>query len=353
MRAAATSTKQTIHQDPQEPSHFSMIPHLAADTLNPYQLALYTHYKRVAGENGGVCLEGVRTTAKKTQMSIGKVTQTRDELSEKGWIRVKVPDIKNHPKATVIIKLVNRWEENRAYCESLRKDKRSQDEQPTDTTVHDTNTTVHHMNTSQEGSVHHMNERITINTKEETLPPNPRTSDHETPEPAESKAATERGGGDAADTGKGKSVKRQKERKSTTLKAEVRGKLFEVVCIGSFGKQYQNINGSKGFAAKIVQQIHEKSPSITPEQLEAGYRYFSGKFPDVLKDNDKRLKDTDKILHYVELAAVEKAAHPTYGDPDPNCDDCNGKGFWIDKSDQYNHKRVMCGCRVPEGMTNG
>lgn len=185
-------------------------------------------------------------------------------------------------------------------------------------------------------------------------PPTPTATDHETPEPVESKATLERGGEDAGDIQvKPVKARKPKERKLSPDKYAIRQKLFELVCLGSFGKSYQHINGSKGFAVKVAQQIHTKKPDITPEQLEAGYRYFAKKFPDVLKDNDKRLKDADKILHYTELAVEDAIAHPTYGPPDPNCPDCNGRGWWIEQVSEYVQERVICGCRRVEGVNNG
>lgn len=142
--------KQQIKSD--DPSYFAMIPHLATDTMNPYQLALYVHYKRVAGT--GTCFESVRTTAKNTQMSIGKVVSTRDELVKLGWITITMPETSNNPKETIVIEVLSKWKENRECYDN--KNQRSRDEQ----SVQVVNSGVHEVNTEPKPTVHEVNQRI-------------------------------------------------------------------------------------------------------------------------------------------------------------------------------------------------
>ncbi len=96
------------------------LPNLIDDLgLDPYQRALYVHYKRVCGANGGTCYESVRTTAAKTKMNGSKVSTTRRELNTLGLIvchKVKGSD-------NIHIKIVDIWEINFAfYSRSNRPD---------------------------------------------------------------------------------------------------------------------------------------------------------------------------------------------------------------------------------------
>lgn len=66
------------------------VPNIIDDLgLNPYERALYVHYKRVCGANGGQCTEGVRGTAERTKMSFSKVSNTRQALIDRGLIQMQ------------------------------------------------------------------------------------------------------------------------------------------------------------------------------------------------------------------------------------------------------------------------
>lgn len=56
--------------DKAPPPHRTQIPNIVDDLgLDPYERALYVHYKRVCGENqGAYCYEATKTTAQKTKM---------------------------------------------------------------------------------------------------------------------------------------------------------------------------------------------------------------------------------------------------------------------------------------------
>lgn len=97
------SDEQQILDDSDLRKYRTEIPNMADDDLDPFRYRLYAHYKRV-----GNCYESVRTTAKKTQMSVGQVVDTRNWLHDNGWITVEDQD--NHP--TLLIKVVDRWVEN-------------------------------------------------------------------------------------------------------------------------------------------------------------------------------------------------------------------------------------------------
>jgi len=95
--------KQRITDDSDLKRYRTEIPNMADDEMDPFQYRLYAHYKRV-----GTCTESVRTTAKKTRMSIGKVVETRDWLEQNGWITVK----EQADSPTLKIRVVDRWLEN-------------------------------------------------------------------------------------------------------------------------------------------------------------------------------------------------------------------------------------------------
>lgn len=65
--------------------YFFVLPNLYDDLdLDPHEYRLLGHYKRV-----GHCYEGVHTTARKTCMSTGKVSEARRSLADKGLIALR------------------------------------------------------------------------------------------------------------------------------------------------------------------------------------------------------------------------------------------------------------------------
>lgn len=147
-----SAKRDRIRDDGRENKYFHQMLNMADDELNPYQYRLLGHYKRVCGETGA-CWEGVRTTAEKCKMSVGKVSQTRRELEELGYIRTAVG--KNE---SITVTLIDRWVENvNRYAEcSYSEHECSSHEQG-----------VHTVN----ASVHVVKQRITI--EEEPLKNNP------------------------------------------------------------------------------------------------------------------------------------------------------------------------------------
>lgn len=70
-------------------NHFTSIPNMVDDMkLSPYAFRLYSHLKRVAGDLGA-CWQSTNTLAETCCMSMGMVSKSKRELSEKGLIRVE------------------------------------------------------------------------------------------------------------------------------------------------------------------------------------------------------------------------------------------------------------------------
>jgi hypothetical protein len=132
-------TEQQIEGNPNK--WFAIIEHIADEELNPYQYRLYGHYRRVIGEvPGNTCWESTRTTAKNTQMSVGKVSSTRLELEDMGYITIA-----DGEKDTLVIRIVDQMPRNIKYFQD-KKD-----------SVHDVNKDVHEVN----GNVHGVKQRRT------------------------------------------------------------------------------------------------------------------------------------------------------------------------------------------------
>jgi hypothetical protein len=77
--------RQNIKVPPRR-KYFFMMPNIYDDSdMTPHEFRLLAHYCRV-----GNCIEGRRTTARKTHMSKNTVKTVRDSLEEKGWISTEV-----------------------------------------------------------------------------------------------------------------------------------------------------------------------------------------------------------------------------------------------------------------------
>ena len=105
-------TKQSIKDDGSIGKYATVIPHMADDDLDPFQMRLYVHYKRLFAEKGS-CEESVRETAEKTHMNTKTVTKARNGLAELGYIAQEKPTKEQARKGqTVHVTLVDRWQEN-------------------------------------------------------------------------------------------------------------------------------------------------------------------------------------------------------------------------------------------------
>lgn len=82
--------------------------------LDPYEIALLSHYKRV-----GNCNESVETTATKTKMSTGKVSQVRHSL----WKKWKLVTLTRNKYGGFVVKVKDIWEENFAFFSKRKADK--------------------------------------------------------------------------------------------------------------------------------------------------------------------------------------------------------------------------------------
>lgn len=105
--------------------YFTQFPNIIDDSdLDPFEFRLLLHYYRV-----GECTQGVRTTAKICCMSIGKVSDARQTLEQKGFITI------SSLGESVNIEVVDKYHENGVKYRS-----------PDEHGVHVVNTTVHDMN---------------------------------------------------------------------------------------------------------------------------------------------------------------------------------------------------------------
>lgn len=108
---------QRVREEVPDQAYFSMIPHILDEALNPYELRLYTHYRRVCGEGSrGKCYEKTATTANRTFMSHGQVVKTRQALADLGIIRKTERKVRNLTRVDVTI--VDIWQLNMAYFSS-------------------------------------------------------------------------------------------------------------------------------------------------------------------------------------------------------------------------------------------
>ena len=86
--------------------------------LTPFELTLYLHLKRTAGDSGQ-CWKSTATLAKETGMSTGMVSKAKDsltlarvELGKKALIQVKEEENPHGGKARHIITLIDIWPDN-------------------------------------------------------------------------------------------------------------------------------------------------------------------------------------------------------------------------------------------------
>lgn len=100
--------------------YFAAIPHVVFKLgLNPYELALYAHFKQAAGEDGGACWKSRATIAKEAKMSSGMVTKARqalemprNELGGRALISVREEPSKSGGKPTCRVTITDIWAAN-------------------------------------------------------------------------------------------------------------------------------------------------------------------------------------------------------------------------------------------------
>lgn len=94
--------------------YYHEVPNMADDDLDVYSYRLYGHFKRVIGNNGAYCDESVRELAAACKMSVGKASQARRDLEERGLIRIEVISGPGASVAGSRVTLVDVWAENAA-----------------------------------------------------------------------------------------------------------------------------------------------------------------------------------------------------------------------------------------------
>jgi uncharacterized phage protein (TIGR02220 family) len=76
--------KSRVHNPKYLEKYFTQFPNIIDDSdLSPFEYRLLLHYYRV-----GECWEGVRKTAEICKMSVGKVSECRKNLQDKGFIKI-------------------------------------------------------------------------------------------------------------------------------------------------------------------------------------------------------------------------------------------------------------------------
>lgn len=76
--------------------YYAAIPNIVLTLgLNPFELALYVHFKQAAGDDGGACWKSRATIARESGMSSGMVTKARQALE------IKRPELKGRALITV------------------------------------------------------------------------------------------------------------------------------------------------------------------------------------------------------------------------------------------------------------
>ncbi len=109
--------KHRVSDDGDLRKYFVAIPNIVLQLgLNPYELALYAHFKQAAGDNGGVCWKSRATIAKEAHMSTGMVTKARAALEKPqaalgGFPLIRVSEVphKDGGKATCHITVTDIW----------------------------------------------------------------------------------------------------------------------------------------------------------------------------------------------------------------------------------------------------
>lgn len=113
--------KQSVRDDGDLQKYYAAIPNIVFDLgLNPYELALYGHFKRAAGNKKvGVCWKSRATIARESGMSSGMVTKARQalempraELGGKPLITVTEEPSKTGGKPTCRVAMSDIWLEN-------------------------------------------------------------------------------------------------------------------------------------------------------------------------------------------------------------------------------------------------
>src|SRR5688500_7622307 len=134
--------KHSVLDDGDLRKYYAAIPHLVLEIgLNPYELALYVHFKKAAGDKGGACWKSRATIARESGMSSGMVTKARQalevprpELNGKPLIVVTEEPSKSGGKPTCRVTITDVWAVNMSKCSTSHHDGASTQDQHTTTT---------------------------------------------------------------------------------------------------------------------------------------------------------------------------------------------------------------------------
>lgn len=107
-----SATAESVTNEGDLHKYFTLMLNLADDQLDPFQYRLLAHYVRKAGQ-GGILVEGLRTSAKKCRMSVAKARAARNELIEQGYLAVTEPTLEQVKEGVgAEIRVLDRWAEN-------------------------------------------------------------------------------------------------------------------------------------------------------------------------------------------------------------------------------------------------
>lgn len=123
-------TKHSVSDDGDLRKYYAAIPHLVLEIgLNPYELALYVHFKKAAGDKGGACWKSRATIARESGMSSGMVTKARQalesprpELNGCPLIVVTEEPSKSGGKPTCRVAMTDIWAVNMSKCSTSHHD---------------------------------------------------------------------------------------------------------------------------------------------------------------------------------------------------------------------------------------
>ena len=237
--------------------------------LTPYSFMLYGILVRFVNKKKGYAFPSTQTIATKMKSSRPTVSKTIKELEEKKLIRVERSRAGNHYFILAVVKEVYNG------CKGGL--------QPVVKEVYTKKTKVKRQSKDSSSS----------NEKKESKDTKPVvTQNANTEEKAESEEVVLV---KELLIGKNGNVPPPKTKTREDL-------IFEIICIGSFGKRYEHISGQAGRAAKIRKALLKQSPDLTAEELEAAYRYYAKENPEFVKTSSKRLKTIDTILDWIEQA---------------------------------------------------
>lgn len=251
-----------------EPSHYSRIPHMAVDELGIDELTLYVHFKRTCGETkSGQCWKSNDTLIQETGLTLRRLRVARAALQKKGYIRVKRRKQGEHDYAPPLITVTDVWAKNH---------KRFTQDDPAGVVQKRTR-----------GSADlHGGGSANLHTKEESIEEEPRKKKSIAPD----------GASQANPSDKSPSSKTPKPK-------TVQDELFELICLGSFGRLHGEIGRAAGHVGVIRAALLKQCPDLTAEQLKSGYQLYAKENVNGPTLSDKqRLKVPVKILAWVEMA---------------------------------------------------